>query len=66
LRRRDKWLLFNARECIRKAKSTCLDESSPFFGITHAGVDALMLRLAEEVQLMSLASPANIGPDSAG
>lgn len=44
-------LLFSTEGCLRENASTCLNTSSPYYSITHHGVDPLFNRYIEESHL---------------
>jgi len=63
---RHKELLFDKQGCLRYDQSTCQDKSSPFYAVASNGLDALILRLAEESKLMSVYNTSALGPQSSG
>eukprot|EP00775_Hariotina_reticulata_P001355 gene1355-1696_t len=42
-------IFFKTRTCLRLDKSTCYTPESQWYGITHSGLDAMMMRYLEEM-----------------
>lgn len=63
---RHKQMLFEVQDCLRHDKSKCLTSNSPFYAVTSNGLDAMMMRLAEEAKQMSVFNSTVLGPDSEG
>lgn len=57
-------LLFRDALCLRKEQAGCVGEDSPWYVVTHGGVDAMMRRLVEEATLLAMDNPATIAPDA--
>eukprot|EP00775_Hariotina_reticulata_P003515 gene3515-3785_t len=46
-------IFFKTRGCLRLDKSACYGPGSQWFGITHSGLDAMMMRYLEEMTTFS-------------
>lgn len=64
--RRHKHLLFGTETCLRLSQATCLDPSNPFYAISRHGLDAMVMRLAQETNLMSHINATALDPTYPG
>mmetsp|Transcript_27632 Transcript_27632/g.60501 ORF Transcript_27632/g.60501 Transcript_27632/m.60501 type:complete len:2143 (+) Transcript_27632:192-6620(+) len=44
---------FKSKECMRWDKSTCFDQSSEYYEVTHNGLDTMFRRVVSELTLMT-------------
>lgn len=61
---RHKYTLFQIHGCLRFDKSGCLPETSPYFTVSHYGLDGMVHRLSQECELMSYDSVTELLPNS--
>ncbi len=60
---RHKELLFTYKGCLRADRATCLPPSSPYYAVSHNGLDPMVQRLAKEASFMGMESPGSISAE---
>ncbi|GFR49782.1 hypothetical protein Agub_g11721 [Astrephomene gubernaculifera] len=55
---------FRAKGCQRFDKTQCLPVDSPYYEVTHNGLDAMMRRAITELELMTADDPGDLAYDS--
>lgn len=56
-------LLFKAETCLRADQQGCFTETSPWYAVTHSGVDPMMRRLVDEAGLLARDNVTSMAPD---
>jgi hypothetical protein len=46
-------MFFRTKDCLRTDPSTCVGTDSPFYQVTHLGLDALMQRFMDEARIFT-------------
>ena len=57
-------LLFREDGCLRTDADNCAPQSSPWYAVTHGGIDPMMQRLVEEATLLTRDNASTIAPDA--
>jgi hypothetical protein len=52
-------LFFTSKACLRTDQSTCFNPDSPYYSITHQGLDAMITRFIDEIHSFAKA-PDNL------
>jgi hypothetical protein len=59
-------LFFTTKACLRPDQSTCFNPDSPYYVITHQGLDAMITRFIDEMQSFAKAPESMVTPNHTG